>query len=59
MNLEAGWLDRQLNHAAAEYEKWPSWMKEAARRDEQERQRERTESSLVPSREKEDEQVAE
>jgi hypothetical protein len=54
MNLEAGWLNRQLDHAAAEFEKWPSWMKEAARRDEQERQRERADSSLTSSQKKDD-----
>ncbi len=39
MNLETGWLERQLECAASEFDKWPNWMKESAEKEERESQR--------------------
>lgn len=38
MNLETGWLERQLEYAASEFDKWPRWMKESAEKEDGELQ---------------------
>lgn len=40
-DLPTDWLRDQLDHAAAEFEKWPQWMKDAARKDQEEIDRQR------------------
>jgi len=30
MTLQAGWLQRQLDHVADDVDKWPDWMKREA-----------------------------